>query len=69
MVAGLLKVLEDHSVTLTLPPHTTDDIEKVRKRLMYPMQKEKVFEYQCNIISMIICCAYQCLSKCKFFCR
>jgi midasin len=29
MVAGLLKVLEDHSVTLTLPPHTTDDIEKV----------------------------------------
>ena len=43
MVAGLLKVLEDHSVTLTLPPHTTDDIEKVSKPLNVPHAKEKVF--------------------------
>ena len=29
VVAGLLKVLEDHSVILTLPPLSTNDIEKV----------------------------------------
>ena len=28
-VAGLLKVLEDHSVAITLPPLTSDEIEKV----------------------------------------
>ena len=33
MVAGLLRVLEDHSITMTLPPLTSDAIEKVGKLL------------------------------------